>query len=262
MSLNISLENRRVLVTGAAGGLGLVVMRQLAECGARVVASDVPSAGLDDAVGPLDTTSNVANALSGDLSDVEFARRLPRRAAEMMDGLDGLVHAAGIMQTKPMSDLQASEWQRMIDINLTATFHVTQQAANLMAESEGGSIVLFASVAARSGRPDAAHYSASKTGLLSLTKSAALAYGPTVRVNAVCPGLFLTPMWDGIIEERDRAFGEGSGKGYLDLVAGSAALRRPGDPAELANVVSFLLSDLSSYVTGQAVNVDGGLEMD
>jgi NAD(P)-dependent dehydrogenase (short-subunit alcohol dehydrogenase family) len=128
--------------------------------------------------------------------------------------------------------------------------------------TSGGSIVTLASVAARSGRPDAAHYAASKSALLSLTKSAAMAYAPTVRVNAVCPGIFLTPMWEAILADREAEFGAGAGQAYLDEVLSRVPLKRVGVAVELANVVVFLLSDLSAYITGQAVNVDGGLEMD
>jgi NAD(P)-dependent dehydrogenase (short-subunit alcohol dehydrogenase family) len=165
------------------------------------------------------------------------------------------------MQTKPMGELTAEDWRRIVDVNLTGVFHVTQAAANHMA-AEGGSIVTLASVAARSGRPNAAHYAATKSALLSLTKSAAMAYAPHVRVNAVCPGVFLTPMWESILADRDTEFGPGAGQAYLKQVLTNVPLGRAGALAELANVVAFLISDLSSYVTGQAVNVDGGLEMD
>ena len=257
----VGLSGRAVLVTGAGGGLGRAIAFGLAQAGAAVALSDLPGAALDSAVAELLDAGFRAHRLEADLLDDDQAHALPQRAVEAIGGLDGLVNCAGMMQTKPMRDVTAADWRRVVGVNLTGVFHVTQAAANHMS-STGGSIVTLASVAARSGRPNAVHYAATKAALLSMTKSAAMAYAPAVRANAVCPGIFLTPMWEAILADRDAEFGQGAGQAYLDEVLAKVPLNRAGAVEELAQVVTFLISDAASYVTGQAINVDGGLEMD
>ncbi|MBB2913654.1 NAD(P)-dependent dehydrogenase (short-subunit alcohol dehydrogenase family) [Streptosporangium becharense] len=251
MAVTIDLAGRTALVTGAAGGLGLACARALADAGADLVVSDLEGPRLTEAATALGARDRAA-----DLTDPEQAVAL----AEEIGRIDILVNCAGVMRTTPLLEVTPQEWRRIIDVNLNGSFWITQAVGRRMVEQGGGSIVTLASVAARSGRPNAAHYSATKTALLSLTKSAAEALAP-VRVNAVCPGIFLTPMWEEIIADRDARFGPDAGANYLQEVSGRSPLRRPGRAEELAAAVLFLASDLASFITGQALNVDGGLEM-
>jgi NAD(P)-dependent dehydrogenase (short-subunit alcohol dehydrogenase family) len=259
--LTVDMSGKSVLVTGAAGGLGFACAEKFVEAGASVVLSDLPGEALDSAARRLSGRGKVAG-VPADLSSKQQCSRMVEEARRRMGRIDSLVSCAGIMQTRPLVEITEDDWRRVIDVNLMGTFFVTQAVGEAMLEDGGGSMVLFASVAARSGRPFAAHYSASKTALLSLTKSAAMAFAPTVRVNAVCPGIFLTSMWEGIMQERKTLFGEEAGTHYLEEVKASTPLRRVGEPDELASAVLFLASDAASYITGQALNVDGGLEMD
>ncbi|GAA3094251.1 SDR family oxidoreductase [Nonomuraea salmonea] len=183
MPVTIDLTGRTALVTGGAGGLGFACARALADAGADVVLSDLESPRLSRAAAELGAAARPA-----DLTDRAQAAAL----VDGLDRLDVLVNCAGIMRTTPLLDIEPGEWLRVVDVNLNATFWLTQAAGRRMAGQGAGSIVTLASVAARSGRPNAAHYSASKTALLSLTRSAAEALAP-VRVNAVCPGVVLTP---------------------------------------------------------------------
>lgn len=254
------MAGRTIIVTGAARGIGRAcALRQGAERDHIVawdLAADAAQAVADEVV----AAGGSAEAAALDVADTAAARAAVAEVAGRPGGFHGLVHAAGVMRTLPLDELDEAEWDRVLNINLRATAFLAKAAAQaIRAGGQTGAIVLFSSVAGRKGRPLAAHYAASKAGTISLTQSLAMAYGPAVRVNALCPGVIATPMQDQIAHDRERLFGNPA-NGHYSALAETLALKRIGEPDDVAKVTQFLLGPLADYVTGQAINVDGGLE--
>lgn len=254
------MAGRTIIVTGAASGIGRACALRQAAGGDHVVAWDLAG---DSALAVADevvAAGGSAESAAVDVADTAAARAKVREVAERTGSLHGLIHAAGVMRTVPFDDLDEAEWDRVLNVNLRATAFLAKAVAQMIRDSDqSGAIVLLSSVAGRKGRPLAAHYAASKAGTISLTQSLAMAYGPVVRVNALCPGVIATPMQDQIAHDREQLLGSSVQDHYTGL-AETLALKRIGEADDVAKVAQFLLGPLSDYVTGQAINVDGGLE--
>jgi NAD(P)-dependent dehydrogenase (short-subunit alcohol dehydrogenase family) len=258
----MSAAGRTALVTGAARGLGRAIALRLGRDGVAVFLVDRDAAGAEATAEAVRALPAEARVRPIDLAETAALGAVVEEAAAWRGGLDVLVNNAGIMQTRPFLDLTLEDWEAMVRVNQTAVFALTQAAGRHMAGRGRGAIVNVASVAGRSGRSLAAHYAAAKAAVLSLTRSAALALAPHgVRVNAVCPGVLPTAMTEAIDRDRSRLLDLEAGEPTRRLVA-TVPLGRAARLEEVAEVVAFLASDGAGYVTGQAVNVCGGLEMD
>ncbi len=258
-----SLSGRTVLITGAARGIGAACARRLVGDGARLVLADVDP-GVERVAAELGQV-----AVRADVTRPEDIARMVEEPYRRWGRLDVLFNNAGVVRVQPLLDVTRAEWDRVMDVNLRAVFFVLQAAAARMVKQDlipgselRGKLIQTASIAAyRGGNPLLTPYSASKAGVVSLTRSAAQALAPErVTSNCVCPGAVETPMWEQIDREWGGLEGRGPGETWKRRIRG-IPLGRPERPEDVAAVVAFLAGPDSDYMTGQAINVDGGLVM-
>ncbi len=262
MSVSGRLAEKRAVVTGAGRGIGQAIALRLAQEGARVAAVDIDRESGEATASLIRDGGGSATALTVDLVRVERIQPMIEEAVSTLGGLDILVNNAGRVEIKPFLDLTEAEWDQTMDLNLKGTYFCMQAGARQMIrQGDGGRIINMSSIAGRHGRADSSAYAASKMAIISITQSAALALaGHQILVNALCPGIVATPMWDHIDEDRARLFGYERGTARARLVE-KIPLKRVAQTEEIAAAAVFIASDENTLITGQAINVDGGMEM-
>jgi NAD(P)-dependent dehydrogenase (short-subunit alcohol dehydrogenase family) len=234
------LDGRKVLITGGASGIGRATCELFTREGASVVVLDRE-------------TTRVAGAqtIACDVSNATSVARAVQQAAQVLNGLDGLVNAAGVFFNKGLMETTAEDWDTTIAVNLTGTFLCVKAAVPFLREAERASIVNIASgVGLLPTGGGSTAYVASKGGVIALTRTLAAELAPAIRVNAICPGAVETPMTDGTLRDAAGA--------VIPAIVNRYALGRPGAPEEIAAAILFLTAYESSFVTGVSLAVDGG----
>lgn len=245
-----SLAGRNVLLTGSGGALGSLIAAEFAACGARVALQDIAVEKVSAPAQMIRDAGGSAFTLAADLSSVDACRSVVQEAAEVLGGIDVLVNCAGVNRRKPIDDVTPDDFDTIVSVNMRAVYFLSQAVHPIMKARGGGAIVNLSSFSARYSYQTISVYAATKAAVSSMTRSFAQEWAPDrVRVNCVEPSVvqteFTKPLWDD--PKRGAWFANHSPMGRL------------AQPDEIVGPVIFLASDAASYITGQAIVIDGGI---
>jgi len=244
MAIYKDLENKRVVITGAASGIGLATAKRFVKEGARVVVIDWDRHALKTT---LIENEDLSGGIEGDVSKPDDMKKAFVSVDEILGGIDILIANAGISVRKRFLDIPFDQWSKVINVNLNGMFICAQEAIKRMKQNRSGVVLFTASTNGLDGHPLYTDYNASKAGVIVLAKTLALEFAPWLRVNAVCPGYVLTPMQK--VEYTPE---------MLEEVNADIPMNRHATPEEVAGFFAFLASKEASYITGQALAIDGG----
>ena len=242
-----NLEKKNIIVTGASGGIGNAIIKKLYETGANILASGTRIEKLEE----LKKNFENIKILKFDISQSDKIEEFIENATSELGGsLDGIVNNAGITQDNLAIRMNLDEWQKVININLTSTFLLSKFAIKKMLKNKSGKIVNITSVVGHTGNLGQANYTASKAGIVAMSKSLAIEYAKkNININCISPGFIKTAMTDKIDEK------------FKEVIISKIPSARLGEPDDIANAVLFLSSDQSNYINGETLHVNGGMYM-
>ena len=242
-----NLEKKNIIVTGASGGIGNAIIKKLSESGANILASGTRIEKLEE----LKNNFESIKILKFDISQNEKIEEFIENATiELGGSLDGLVNNAGITQDNLAIRMSLEEWQKVININLTSTFLMSKFAIKKMLKNKSGKIINITSVVGHTGNLGQANYTASKAGIVAMSKSLAAEYAKkNININCISPGFIKTAMTDKIDDK------------FKEVIISKIPSARLGEPDDIANAVLFLSSNQSNYINGETLHVNGGMYM-
>ena len=243
----ISLKDKKIIVTGASGGIGNSIVKRLTDCGANILATGTKIEKLEE----LKSKYKNINIIKFDISQSDKIEEFIENATTALGGnLDCIVNNAGLTQDNLAIRMSLDEWKKVIDLNLTATFLLSKFAIKKMLKNKSGKIVNITSVVGHTGNLGQANYTASKAGIVAMSKSLAIEYAKkNLNINCVSPGFIKTAMTDKIDEK------------FKEIIISKIPSARLGEPDDVANAVLFLVSDQSNYINGETIHVNGGMYM-
>tara|TARA_Y100000741_G_scaffold362249_1_gene347656 strand:+ start:954 stop:1691 length:738 start_codon:yes stop_codon:yes gene_type:complete len=241
----INLKNLNIILTGATGIIGNSILDKLLKAGANILATGTNEEKLNN----IKNKFKDINVLKFDISKHDKIDDFVDNANNILLGkIDILINNAGITQDNLSIRMKEEEWKRVIDINLSSTFLITKNVIKKMLKSKNGKIINITSVVGHTGNIGQANYAASKAGIIAMSKSLALEYGKkNIKVNCVSPGFIVSEMTNKISDE------------HTELLKSRISLNKFGHPEDVANTVAFLSSDLSDYISGETIHVNGGM---
>tara|TARA_Y100000816_G_C26054156_1_gene553026 strand:+ start:449 stop:1186 length:738 start_codon:yes stop_codon:yes gene_type:complete len=242
-----NIKNKNIIVTGATGGIGNSIVKKLSDLDANIIATGTKIEKLEE----LKSKYKNVKILRFDISQTEKIEEFIENATSLLGGsIDCLINNAGLTQDNLAIRMSLDEWKKVIDINLTSTFLLSKFVIKRMLKNKSGKIINITSVVGHTGNLGQANYTASKAGIVAMSKSLAIEYAKkNININCISPGFIKTAMTDNLDEK------------YKELIISKIPSARLGEPTDIANAVIFLASDQSNYINGETIHVNGGMYM-